>query len=287
MKNKPLLLIGGVVLIAVAIILSTFVVAPVSAGKTQATDFDNDSTNDSTYSVVSTLVDENGNTVTDLPYSFTYEGVDVSSLYIKVSWDVQGTDMNQDTFSVSGYLAMQQGIFSTDGTESLWTNLETTPIDLGAEGRNSLGQGLVDDTYSLLLIDPELPYSADNTGEGEYRVRAYTSLTFSCYDNYGHLFSEEFESEAIMSFGWFEDTGEWNVIADTDVSTTIDDTDPEYDPEDGREIDPERETDPETGDDTYAFDATGGSINPIENPAVATLLVGFLMVVVQFYTNKR
>ena len=271
MNKKPLLLIFGVVLIASAMVLSTVVALPVQIDDTSTADFDQNNgdvdgdgtvdqaANETTFSMLATLTDENGDVVRDLPFAFTYSGVEVAFVDVLVSWNVQGVDMDWNTFQVYGHVDFTQGynIWVTRAVGELeilyFFQRDTLAVSMGYDGRDANGLGSAGDTFALSLIDPSKPeYEGGNT----YLIGIDVALTFTCNDLYGATYTENYNQEGLIRLGWIEEAGSWSVVATTDYEAT-------------------------------AFDATGGTINPIENPAVATLIAGFAMVSVQILTMRK
>ena len=273
MNKKPILLIVGVVLIAVALILSTFVTTSIAITSTTPTSYelqdpDIDGSDPALYndeSYVSTMMimlDENGDYVSNIPFSFTYEQAQVATVHTQVAWDFTSTtDIDWTSFTYGGSIKMFQ-LYEGEADTIQYMELAGTTYFMEPTTQNNI----ISHDSSLLRIDPNYP---ETIGGNTYRIKIGIYLTFSAIDT-----SDEFH---LMAYGWDDQSDTWTSV---ETGTEIDD---DYD-----------ETDPignggggDDGSEVVAFDATGGSLNPIENPAVATLLVGFAFVVVQLFTNKK
>lgn len=249
--------------------LALFVSAPVvSVDDTTTADFDDNADTgvagqESSFSMVGYFTDSSGAVVSNMPFSFTSEGVIVENAVVTISWTVTGENMNWQTFAISGSVNFYQGWETYNPhpeIESWVLNYylrDSYAVSIGPEGRLEDGTGSVEIVFPLSLIDLSKP---EKSGGTEYLARITADLDFTCLDDFGSQKSESIYKTGIFRLGWFQPSGTMTVVA---VFGT------------------------DTAGNVVSFDATGGSLSPVENPAMATLLTGMMLVFVQVYASQK
>jgi len=197
MRLNPLFA-AGIVLVLMAIGISLIPIAGEFMGEGDEWDPDNDDVNETSYNMLVTLEDADGNPVTVQPlrlFSFYYQSTKVTQITVTASWESSGANINWATFQLDGVLTVYcerwrgEDLIRTEEASQIFDSNEAT-------GEFSKTWQLAD-----LLIESTDAQTLD--------IRL--SMDASVQDSYGTLLTDSTADFVTVPFSYSADPGTFSL----------------------------------------------------------------------------
>lgn len=242
MNNRPMLLCIGSILIIVAVLAATFISAPVQARDTSTSNPNSNSQID--YTAILRF-QKGGSDVIDLPFSFTYQEMEVDTLSLTLSYLATGEDIDWSTLLI------------TVNLELWWDYQVAVALDTDVQSSTAQEDSMFWSWTLTTILNPnDNPYLI-------WDLYADLDIFASVCD----IWNEPHTDESTLSMGCrIEYSGvSFGVSSTLEPVAGIDPQDPSY----------------------LASSAIGGSVNPVENPAMGLLIVGVIAIIFQLMSSRK